>query len=355
MGQVIIPPPYDYRNLMANSLVKFNQPGTTANTNYANGSTSWTNADMFFVKNSLGTTGVAKIGIGALNIFTNVINASVGTAPTALQANGLEIYHFVDDVATLSLMNAGQASETHATLTFFAQPNGNTTQIGVQPFYSTVLNTKPATSFGTELVFSIAGGGAVTTCSGVFDMLTAINNSAVTLAFRIRQIAVSSGNLYDINNGFAYGYAMLNRGSIAAPWQPYGGAVDLDLLACKRWFQKSYDLTVTTGTSTNAGAIWYCTGKQPDAGGDNQRATVTFPVEFAQTPAAMASASSNYWDMNGSAARQSTIIADGTLTNGQNLSTTYVLGKKSMYVATVVPQNATSLGYHYALDARPTA
>jgi len=47
-------------------------------------------------------------------------------------------------------------------------------------------------------------------------------------------------------------------GSVATPFQTATGTIQGELAACQRYFQKSYDQSVTPGTGSDNGAIFGC-------------------------------------------------------------------------------------------------
>lgn len=57
------------------------------------------------------------------------------------------------------------------------------------------------------------------------------------------------------DNNFWLTGVMLNEGTVAAPFQPFGGTYESDLRACERRYKKSYNLTTAPGTASITGCL----------------------------------------------------------------------------------------------------
>lgn len=57
------------------------------------------------------------------------------------------------------------------------------------------------------------------------------------------------------DNNFWITGVMLNEGTVAAPFQPFGGTYESDLRACERRYKKSYNLTTAPGTASTTGCL----------------------------------------------------------------------------------------------------
>ncbi len=55
------------------------------------------------------------------------------------------------------------------------------------------------------------------------------------------------------DNNFWLTGVMLNEGTVAAPFQPFGGNYISDFIACQRYYEKSYDIATVPGTNTYSG------------------------------------------------------------------------------------------------------
>lgn len=58
------------------------------------------------------------------------------------------------------------------------------------------------------------------------------------------------------DNNFWLTGVMLNEGTVAAPFQMFGGSFDSELSICERYYQKTYALTTAPATNTSNGVIW---------------------------------------------------------------------------------------------------
>ena len=102
--------------------------------------------------------------------------------------------------------------------------------------------------------------------------LCAINGQALgtsqgtggIIGVRVRITTVSSGNTYDLNNGFQVEEGMLNLGSTVAAWRRNSPTYSAELERLQFFYQKSFALGTVPGTATTAGAIYFqSSGAQP--------------------------------------------------------------------------------------------
>ncbi|MCX9024603.1 MAG: hypothetical protein OIN85_00740 [Candidatus Methanoperedens sp.] len=236
------------KNFLANGNFDFWQRGTSvtiANT------VSTYQADRWYVKNSLGTNGVITFSQVAGVTDGSLFGAKVQitTAPTAAQANGTELYQTIGNSNSIELYN--QVASFSARI----KALGNVTAVGLQFFYATS-EAKVTTALGSEQ--------SVTVNTSTFVPGSILNQSIGTLpttagvvGVRIRILTVSSGNTYDLNNGFVVEQAMVNLGQTAATFSRMGRHIEEELAICQRYYEKSF--AITTAPS-NSGNFYHVTG-----------------------------------------------------------------------------------------------
>ncbi len=136
------------------------------------------------------------------------------------------------------------------------------TQVGVQFCYVTSESSSPNAAktivfIGSEVLTTV-NSSTFTACTINGQALGTSMTKSGIIGVRIRPTAVSSGNLYDLNNGFAVEQPYLNLGSTATVWARKNTSVAQELNACLRYYEKTYDLATAPGTSsTTAGGVIY--------------------------------------------------------------------------------------------------
>lgn len=236
------------KNLLINSNFNFWQRGTSITV--ANTVSTYL-ADRWYVKNSLGTNGVITYSQVAAVNSGSVFGAKVQitTAPTAAQTNGTELYQVLEN--SDSLQTIGQLLSAGMLVKSF----GNVNQIGIQFAYATT-EVKPTLFLGTETLVTVNSA----TFTSATAIAQAVNNSPTNsgvVGIRIRITGVSTGNLYDLNNGFVVEQVMMNIGASVAPYQMAGRNIQEELAMCQRYYEKSYNLTTAPGAA----------GPNPTSGG----------------------------------------------------------------------------------------
>lgn len=246
------------KNILINGNMDLWQRGTTSTV--ANASTAYV-ADRWYAKNSLGTSGVitnsqvAGVSVGAQ--FGNSVK--ITTAPTAGQTNGTELYQVIDNENTLLLLNKS--------LSFSAQIKalGNVTSVGLQFFYATT-EVKPTTlTLGSEQTVTV-NSSTFTLGSLLAQSVGTTPTSTGVVAVRIRILGVSTGNTYDLNNGFVVEQGIVNVGTTAATFERAGRNFADEVLMCQRYYEKSFDLNqaptnvqtgafLSIGSATSGGII----------------------------------------------------------------------------------------------------
>lgn len=235
-------------NLLVNAGIDFWQAGTS--TTVANGSSTYL-ADQFYVKNSLGTNGVITYSQATAVTNGSKFGASVQitTAPTAAQANGCEFYQVLENAATIQTLGQSVSSS------ILVKALGNVNQVGIAIVYATT-EVKPTTVLGTE--------ATVTVNSSTFTLASVLNQAVSTtpttsgvIGFRVRITGVSTGNTYDLNNGFIVEQAVLNIGSTAMSFARASNSIEQEIASCQRFYEKSYELTTNPGNNTTTGICQY--------------------------------------------------------------------------------------------------
>ncbi len=212
--------------------------------------------DRWYTKNSLGTNGVITTSsiAGSQPGNTFAAKVQITTAPTAAQTNGTEMYQTIENLLAQELIVNGNASFSAKIKAF-----GNVNQVGIAFMYNTG-QAKAETIVGVETVVSVNTSGYVTGQIVGQALSVGTITASGTVGVRIRIVGVSTGNTYDVNNGFAIEQPKLNAGLIPLSWSRFGGNFADDLLYCQRFCEASYDFNVVPGTVTGVGsALFYAT------------------------------------------------------------------------------------------------
>lgn len=199
--------------------------GTTANTEKKYF------ADFWMTRNALGTNGVITTSFPAASFhgMTRALQLQITTAPTSAQANGCELYYIFEHVDSLQLQN------TTISVAAKLKALGNVSQVGIQVRYHATLETLPNAAAASEVLVNVNtstfvdGQALAQAISGIIPV--APTGGVIGVRFRIA--AVSSGNLYDLNNGFIIERPTLNKGSTAMEFAVRGN-VSEELLAARR-------------------------------------------------------------------------------------------------------------------------
>lgn len=210
-------------------------------------------ADRWYLKNNIGTSGVVTVASNTSTIATRVCNVKVTTAPTAAQANVVELWYTLANEDSVPLYNQ------NISLIFQARALGNINSIGVQFFYRTSegkLNSSDST-IAAEATKALSGGWSTIKVENI-AVGTGMTMAGV-VGLRIRLLGVASGNVYDLNNGMEIGLVSLNIGNKANGFIRHGRSMAGELVACQRYFEKSYELNVVPGTAAVPGYLMVTT------------------------------------------------------------------------------------------------
>ena len=210
----------------------------------ANGSSTY-GPDRWYVKNSLGTSGVITMSQASPVITGSSygMHVQITTAPTALQTNGTETYQVIESPDTNFLLNNSISASVNV------KALNNVNQVGIAFVYATT-ETKPTTLLGTEATCTV-NSSTFTLCSVTNVSVGTTPTVSGVVGIRIRITGVSTGNTYDLNNGYVFEQAEVNIGSSAnSAWALRFGGVGDELLHCYRFYEKTYEPDTDPGSNT---------------------------------------------------------------------------------------------------------
>lgn len=243
-------------NLLLNSGFDFWQVGTTlAFTGNANGTTVTANyvADQWYANNILG--GSVTPGGLTYSQVTGVTSGTkwgaqvkVTTAPTGTGiGNGVELWQPLSNFASLQLY--GQT----ASFSVLIKATNAVNQVGVQFLYAAT-EVKPTVTIGAEVLTTV-NSSTFTACTISGQAIGTAQTTAGIIGVRIRVTGVSSGNKYDLNNGFIAEQGVLNVGSVAMAFQRQFTNPATEIIGLQYFLGKSYDVATAPGAVTTVGAI----------------------------------------------------------------------------------------------------
>lgn len=211
------------RNFVVNPNFNFWNRGTS--TTITNTNTKY-QADCWYVTNSLGTNGVITYSrvTGVSTGAAYGASIKITTAPTASQVNGCDTYHVVENLETLDLI-----SQT-ASFTIKVKALGNVTGIALQFYYKTT-DAKVDTAIGSA-VNTTVNSSTFTSCSITGQALGSSMTTSGVVGVKISIQAVSSGNTYDLNNGYVLEQGSLTIGPTVTPWSQ--GSNVSEMTRCQR-------------------------------------------------------------------------------------------------------------------------
>lgn len=335
--------PFNDYNFLVNSGFDYWQVGTSAAVTATGGGTPTATylyqPDQWYVNNILG--GGTVEGIITFSQQTASVDGSgfaakalITTAPTGTGIqNGCELYQVLSNVASRRLYNKT------ASFSIQVKAFGNVNQVGIQFYYATS-EAKLATSIGSEVLTTVNSAG-YTVCKISGQALGSSMTTSGVIGVRIRPTAVSSGNLYDLNNGFQVEQGMLNLGPVAHSWHRQSESPSQELTACQFFYEKSYSLTTNPATTTLIGMLF--TGMA--GSGTFTTANTAFKCTKRAVP------SMTYWDGVGNATKYST-FSGGAWAQVNNVgAVTEIAPAQSGFMYRI---SATSLagGIHWVADAR---
>ncbi len=337
---------YAYNFLLNGGFDWWQFGGTSATVTAAGGGTPTSvylyMPDQWYVRNVLG--GGTVEGIITFSQQTAVTNGSgygarvkITTAPTGTGIqNGAELWQTLSNVATVPLIGAT------ASVGGLIRCLGNVDQVGVQFFYGTTeVKAGVANTIGSEATATCNTTTFVTLKTEGISLGTSMTRAG-TIGIRIRPTHVSSGNLYDLNNGYEVEQWMLNVGSTLATFNRQHSNPADELHALQYFYEKSYDPTTAIATSTDIGEWIF----QDWTTSSNLAHTIRSVCKRADP-------SLRTWDRAGNATRASVYTLGGWVrTDNQNvLNGNNYLSQCSVQISTVV-STASNYGWHWELDSR---
>lgn len=297
-------------------------------------------ADRWYAKNSLGPGGVLTYSrVTGTNAGAKYgCSVKVSTAPTANQANGCELYQTLENLDSLQFYN------NSASFWVKVQALGNVTQVGIQLYYATT-EAKVTTAIGSEVLTTVNSSGFAN-CIINGQAVGTAQGAAGVIGVRIRPTAVSSGNLYDLNNGFVAEQAMLTLGSSTpSEWSRAMRDAQAELSSCQRYYEKSWDLATAVGTATATGAVVCNTGT-------NTTGVVSVSVPFAVRKRLAGGVT--IWDTagnnGGGAGRVGTTNAAGSGVSN-NVGIGNAGSSESNFFVSVTQASTAGMTFHWTADS----
>lgn len=334
--------PINTQNFLVNGAFDYWQAGTSATVTATGAGTPTATylyqADQWYVNNILG--GGTIEGIITYSQVTGVTNGSkwgakvqITTAPTGTGIqNGCELYQTLSNLESYPLY--GQT----ASFSVLVKSFNNVTQVGVQ-FYFKTTEAKVATAIGSEILTTV-NSSTFTACTINGQALGTSQTAAGVIGIRIRPTAVSTGNLYDLNNGFVVEQAMLNLGPVAQSFSRQHSNPAQEFAACQYFYEKSYDPTVAPGTINTTGSVDWQTRLALSA--STPGSLIPPPPQFKVTKRTTPTVT--LWDPT---ANTSAAVRNVTTGNSRGGCTPANIGLNSFFGVTVDGTSAVSV----ALDA----
>lgn len=211
--------------------------------------------DSWYVRNALGGSGTAGVitlsqVAGALDGSKFACKVQITTAPITAPTDGTELYYIFDNYNSLEFYNQ------LASFGVWIKALGNVTGVGIQFVYE-------ATETKFNGVHTIGGEITVPVATGAFSLGTILAQAMGTgqtllgiVGVRIRIKTVSSGNNYDVNNGFIVEKAMMVPGTVLPTIYERALPPTDELQYLQRFYCKTFPIgTKPTQTGGNAGAL----------------------------------------------------------------------------------------------------
>lgn len=189
-------------------------------------------ADRWYVQNGLGTDAVITFSraTGASDGAKYAGKVLITTAPTSGSANACWLLQTLENIDSLKLYN--KTVSISAKIKAF----GNVNQVGITLMYKTT-EAKVDTALTAEEVFTVNSAG-FTTCAVSLQNVSTLPTTSGVVGIKIRIYGASSGNAYDLNNGFSVEQAMLVAGAAPSDFKTRFDSVGEELAACKRYYEK---------------------------------------------------------------------------------------------------------------------
>lgn len=233
-------------------------------------------ADRWFSRNDLGTG--SRIEYKRVEEFYE--GSRYGASMQVIEPPHANPGGTIQITQTLENYDSLRFANQRATFSVRVKALGRVNAIGIQ-FISNATEVVASEPLGPEVVFPVS--------SDKYSMGTVANVDiggsfvpAGVLGVRIRVAGVSSGNLYDLDNGMVVRQAMLNFGAAPGPFRTRFEDVGNELTACQRYYEKSYSIDDAPGTVTQNGEVSDVIGHELQ-GFNRMRTLEGGPVRYQKT------------------------------------------------------------------------
>lgn len=232
------------KNYLINSGFNLWQRGTALT--IATGSGGY-EADRWWANVAIGAPGDASLSQIAGTTAGSKYAARLQITTGGSAYTDLSLSQFLDNLSTLELL--GKSISWGALI----KATGNVTQVGVSFVYATS-EVYTNTLLGSETLVTV--NSSTFTASNVLSQpVSSTPTTAGIVGVRVRITAVSSGDLFDLNNGFIIEQAMMNTGATLGSWVPAGATSEQEIAMAQRFYEKSYDITVDPASNTFTGIM----------------------------------------------------------------------------------------------------
>ena len=179
-----------------------------------------------------------------------------GTLSGSKYAAQIQITTSFNQIASVYL---SQALENFNSLPFYGQNGsfsvnlkalGNVNSIAIQ-FFSNTAENKLIDPIGSPVLVAVNSSSFTLGTIANQAMGTAWTTSGV-VGIRISIAGVSSGQIFNLNNGFIVEQAMMNVGS-PATFSRCGASIQEELALCQRYYEKTYNQSDAPGTVNGVG------------------------------------------------------------------------------------------------------
>lgn len=138
---------------------------------------------------------------------------------------------------------------------------------------------------------------------------------------------------------------VVNAGDVALPFQPK--SVNDELIACQRYYEKSYAVQDAPGSVTSSGSVRYCVGVNTLAAGNYVLYAVTYKVQKRVSAPTV-----TYYDMAGALGKITTMDASAIQTSGITPTFTPNNLSNGIFVIGHNQSGFAGLQFHWISDAR---
>ena len=241
--------PITSKNYLLNSDFKFSQ---RANLNHIDPATPEYTADRWYSENLLGAGSLMQHSLGSATASipdsARSLAVEVYTAPTVASGVGVEVSQVLPNLTSKILYNQSASFSGYITAL------GNVTEVGVQFRYATS-ETLLASDIGSEVLVAV-NTSTPSLASIVEQALGTSMTADGVVGIRIRATDVSSGDLSDVGNGIVIERTQVVLGELPTKWSPAYADEQVELNACRRFFESSYALNTTPGTTFTVGGAF---------------------------------------------------------------------------------------------------